>query len=459
MIKGADISKWQDDNTTARRPDFKKLKAAGCEFVFIRAAYGLSVDEDFAYNWQAAKEAGLLRGAYQWLVWTVPPLTQADKFLSMLASDPGELPPVVDYEDRYAMPSPGTMRLALRDYLLRVEQKTGRKPIIYTGPDYWKNYGSGDSYWKSYPLWIANYATTTPMTPPPWGMNGWTFWQWTAKGDGLAHGMESLNIDLDWYNGTLDGLYALAGTNTPPPPPPEPVIEQWYMPVPVPGVGIPAITQTSQVKDMSKRDAILLGEYEQVILSSLQPSKDVWGWYIHPNACPTKGINSNGKLIHNRIVYAGNPIRVTESGLGWGWVRGVDETNLASLKLYPVYNQPDRIARLWQVEANGKLNIPSRLASLARLPIFSGWIEMSRLTRVIFPRSVRVTSALNIRATPDKSQAPIGGFTAGAVTDIESLHTGQGGWWGKLLGRPGYICLRWADASNPRGTNYTDWLV
>jgi hypothetical protein len=66
----------------------------------------------------------------------------------------------------------------------------------------------------------------------PWKSMGktWTFWQWTSNGDGLAYGAESKSIDLNWFNGTLDELYALANTSQPSPTPtPTP------SPTPIPG--------------------------------------------------------------------------------------------------------------------------------------------------------------------------------------------------------------------------------
>src|ERR1044071_8592250 len=47
-----------------------------------------------------------------------------------------------------------------------------------------------------YPLWIANYGVDQPLVPKPWGTNEWQFWQFTASGDGLGYGAESLGVDL-----------------------------------------------------------------------------------------------------------------------------------------------------------------------------------------------------------------------------------------------------------------------
>jgi hypothetical protein len=51
----------------------------------------------------------------------------------------------------------------------------------------------------------------------------WTFWQYSATGDGLAFGAESKAIDLNVFNGTLEELRKFAGiggTTNPPTNPP-----------------------------------------------------------------------------------------------------------------------------------------------------------------------------------------------------------------------------------------------
>ena len=44
---------------------------------------------------------------------------------------------------------------------------TGRTPIIYTYPYFWRNAMGGSTAFTSYPLWIASYSTAAPPTAPP----------------------------------------------------------------------------------------------------------------------------------------------------------------------------------------------------------------------------------------------------------------------------------------------------
>ena len=218
---GIDVSKWQDDNSTPQRMDFKKAYDAGARFVFIKASQACWMDEDMLYNWKSAKDAGLLRGAYHFLDWKANVVEQANFFCGLLEKDPGELPPVVDYEFRTGVPNDAASLLELVCDI--IEGRLNKFPIIYTSPYYWKEHGSNDEWWNLHDLWIANYEVSRPFVPDPW--DTWTFWQWTDKGDGKLFGAESYGLDMNWFNGSYDALIAYVGATIPvpdPPPTPEP---------------------------------------------------------------------------------------------------------------------------------------------------------------------------------------------------------------------------------------------
>ena len=58
MELGIDISHWQNDKSTAQKMDFAKAVEQGAKYVFIKISERGEIDEDFEYNWQAAKDAG-----------------------------------------------------------------------------------------------------------------------------------------------------------------------------------------------------------------------------------------------------------------------------------------------------------------------------------------------------------------------------------------------------------------
>lgn len=218
---GIDVSRWQDNNSTAQQMDFTKSVAMGAKFVFIKSSQALWTDEDILYNWKSSKKAGLLRGAYHFLDWVANPKTQAQYAWSLIQNDPGELPPVVDFE--YWQPPPANAFDILWNYVVEMERLSGKKPIIYTGAFFWNQHGTDADVWKNYPLWIASYTDQSYMEDNVKRLTPWdtfTFWQWSDKGDGLAFGAESLGLDMNWFNGTYKELLDFAGISQPIEPPP-----------------------------------------------------------------------------------------------------------------------------------------------------------------------------------------------------------------------------------------------
>jgi len=218
---GIDVSSWQDNNNTPKKIDWHLAKANGAVFAFIRSSNGFTPDEDFEYNWNAAREAGLLRGAYHFHDYRISPSGQAKFFATRLKDDPGELPPVLDVE-KYWQPYPKRegWLTAVQTMIATLKSEGHPRVIFYANPDViLYTLSPIPETLTSLPLWIAHYEVSqpSPKAVAPWGK--WTFWQYTPKGDGLAFGMESKGLDLNWFNGSEAELHAFAG-NAPPPPPP-----------------------------------------------------------------------------------------------------------------------------------------------------------------------------------------------------------------------------------------------
>lgn len=221
-IVGPDVSFYQDDPGTPRGIDFEKMKAAGAQFAIIRAGQNLWEDNEFDISWRASK--GILpRGPYWFFDSRIDPKFQAKKWLSCFddPNDLGELPFFCDFEDTYGGKF-GTWR---HWYDFMEELKVLRPGIrlgVYTGYYYWRERTIGKAipkaslnYFKQYPLWIAAYNPVGPEVPAPW--DDWTLWQYTDNGDGTRYGVESKNIDLNYFNGDEASFEAWAGTVITPP--------------------------------------------------------------------------------------------------------------------------------------------------------------------------------------------------------------------------------------------------
>lgn len=214
LVKGIDVSKWQ------ATIDWTKVKGAGYEFAFIRASDGLNYpDGMFESNWKNAKAAGVIRGVYQFFRPSQDPIAQADLMLGKMQAagwlDKNDLPCVIDIEVAEGQ-SNTTIRNKSLQWLQYVEQKTGKKPLVYTAAGWSSVLGTALS---AYPLWIANYTGSPtagcPLMPDGWST--WLFWQYTSKGG--VSGVGSLDVDKNVWDGTLDQLKAYAANGTVPPPP------------------------------------------------------------------------------------------------------------------------------------------------------------------------------------------------------------------------------------------------
>ncbi len=212
-ILGIDISKW-NGNWNA-----DKAKQAGTAFVFIKASQATFTDSQFTANWKKAKDAGILRGAFHYLDYSKPAVEQANYFADLLKDDPGELPPTIDYEQARSDNNPSIALGFLREFLDQMKARTElyqdarvKCPMIYTGPSFWAQYGDQTKreYWLQFPLWLAHWTSASaPLLPAPWVL--WVFWQFTAKGPGEVFGSESLSVDMNRFNGTLNELMEFTG--------------------------------------------------------------------------------------------------------------------------------------------------------------------------------------------------------------------------------------------------------
>lgn len=226
-IIGCDISFYQDNPSTLRQVDFNTMRGAGASFVIIRAGQNTWVDSDFAFNWSEAK-GKLPRGSYWYYDSRSTPQSQARLWLSVLGGDLGELPLFADFEERYGGKYGGAGNFKI--FIEEVKRLAPAKEIIiYTAYYYWRETMGVNpvslAYWKQYKLWIANYGAVSPLVPAPW--TTWEFWQYIDKGDGLKYGAESMNIDMNYFNGTQTDFDQRYGVTTTPPivPPVTPTIE------------------------------------------------------------------------------------------------------------------------------------------------------------------------------------------------------------------------------------------
>jgi len=122
----------------------------------------------------------------------------------------GDLRLVVDVEET-ELGRRATHRY-LGQFVRRVHQLAGHKPIIYTFPFFWSSLGNPKNF--GCPLWIAHFEVDRPSVPGPW--TGAALWQHTSKGR-----VAGINGDVD-LNRSLGSLPLVSESAPEPPPGPGP---------------------------------------------------------------------------------------------------------------------------------------------------------------------------------------------------------------------------------------------
>ncbi len=193
-VHGVDVSRWQGDI------DWETLRTRGANFAFIKATDGGDhLDPMFRTNWRRAKEAGIKRGAYHFFYWCRTAGEQADWFIRNVPRDPDALPPVIDVE--WNGESSCKVKLSrarvlekMQVFMEKIERYYGKRPIIYTAPDFYADNLEGA--FPNYHFWLRAVAQHPSKVYPG---RKWLFWQYS--GSGLSHGVEG-RIDLNVFRGS-----------------------------------------------------------------------------------------------------------------------------------------------------------------------------------------------------------------------------------------------------------------
>jgi len=87
--------------------------------------------------------------------------------------------------------------------LARVEEKLGRKPIMYSRQNFLEKLLRKDiNELAPYALWVSHYTNADkPLLPSAWLK--WTFWQYTDTGN--VRGISG-RLDFNFFNGSIDDL-------------------------------------------------------------------------------------------------------------------------------------------------------------------------------------------------------------------------------------------------------------
>ncbi len=190
-MNGIDISNWQKNIDIAAVP---------CDFVIVKATQGTTyVSPSCDRQFQQAKKAGKLLGVYHYASGGGA-VTEADFFLKNIRGYLKEAILVLDWE-KGQNTAWGQGVAYAKQFLDRIYEKTGIKPLIYMSKSVCREYDWSPVANGDYGLWVAQYGSNnrTGYQADPWtdnkGYGAWSgpvIFQYSSAGA------------LPGYNGNLD---------------------------------------------------------------------------------------------------------------------------------------------------------------------------------------------------------------------------------------------------------------
>ncbi len=171
VLNGTDLSEHQGSKV-----NFRKLKASGADFVFLRAGYRgassgtLNVDKCFSRNVREANDAGLMVGAYYYsqATTTAEAEEEAAALLEIADGYSFDLPLMIDYEiypggRLEKVIESGTMNVAsmYHDIVLafcRKVEAAGYDSGIYANTDMFTHYMDATQLDYETNLWVADFG-------------------------------------------------------------------------------------------------------------------------------------------------------------------------------------------------------------------------------------------------------------------------------------------------------------
>lgn len=237
MIQGIDVSDAQGTI------DYSALSGAGFRFCIVKATEGADYQSS---RWVSNMEAiaqldagtNFFAGAYHFGrpdnrsgqsggetegKWFSQVLKQTAASVGFSLTE-NFIEPVLDME-KYNEDGAELNNAWIQGFLNVLQQETGRKGMIYTGPSYWRyQQGNTEQFAQAgIPLWEVSYSShgadpsaTPPRLPTDTSKSVWdaTLWQWSGGGDfnhyGTVPGVPSGVADVDRVMGDESTLMTLA---------------------------------------------------------------------------------------------------------------------------------------------------------------------------------------------------------------------------------------------------------
>jgi lysozyme len=166
--------------------------------VYLKATEGTgNVDDTYSYNFNECKRVGLKVGSYHFFRPQLSAKSQFDNFMSRVETRRQDLLPVVDIETTNGV-SDAVLQTRLLEFCELLEKEFGKKPIIYTGKNFYNKHIHGNSRLRAYKFFIAAYSF---IEPDLYDDNDYVLWQYSATGS--VRGIRG-NVDMSRFVGRHD---------------------------------------------------------------------------------------------------------------------------------------------------------------------------------------------------------------------------------------------------------------
>ncbi len=167
-------------------------------YVYLKATEGTgNVDDTYRYNFNECKRVGLKVGSYHFFRPQLSARGQFDNFMSRVETRRQDLLPVVDIETTNGV-SDAVLQSRLLEFCELLEKEFGKKPIIYTGKNFYNKHIHGNSRLRAYKFFIAAYSF---IEPDLYDDNDYVLWQYSATGS--VRGIRG-NVDMSRFVGRHD---------------------------------------------------------------------------------------------------------------------------------------------------------------------------------------------------------------------------------------------------------------
>jgi lysozyme len=199
-VVGVDVSHHQG------RIDWAAVAQSGVSFAFVKASEGTDFrDRRFSQNWQAARAAGIVVGAYHFFTFCSEGREQARHFRSVVPAEPGALPPAVDVEfagNCRSWTSEAQIQAELVAFVAEIERTFGRSPVLYTTEDAFRRVIPPELHDRRF--WLRDLFGE-PASPTG------RFWIWQYSDSGSIPGIRG-PVDLNVFGGSTAEWSAWADT-------------------------------------------------------------------------------------------------------------------------------------------------------------------------------------------------------------------------------------------------------